>query len=90
MAVLVSEVTMEPSLWKWQGYIFSTAPLLPVYILTWLSLLFFLYQMTQTRRNRADPCWKFSEGDRSFCLAYFQCLGMDQAAVVRKCTVLMC
>lgn len=41
-AVLVSEVTMEPRPWKWQGYIFSPAPLLPVYRLTWLSLSFSL------------------------------------------------
>lgn len=61
--MLVSEVTMEPRPWKWQGYIFSPAPLLPVYRLTWLSLVF--PQTTQTQRNRADPCWKFSEGGRS-------------------------
>lgn len=40
-------------------------------------------------KKQGRPVLEIFRG-RQICLAYFQCLGMDQEAVVWKCTVLMC
>lgn len=76
MAVLILEVTAEPSLWEMAGIHFLHSSPPPCVYTHMAFIIVFPLPNDPNPKKQGRP-------------AYFRCLGMDQAAVVWKCTVLM-